>query len=181
MRSGYYDDGRNGSVSLGITDSESTGRSGIGDETENLSHQSSRSTSSTAITPSPAISATATTRNQTRSIDSQEHQQQQELTSISPCMLASALAGHSESGGDNDAWITTGYRYDYDCDMCHDDDDGANKRQLDNVNTFDWLRDLVLGHLNDDATHGWPADNIVNSLMLWCFWFTTTKGLLQSP
>jgi hypothetical protein len=45
-------------------------------------------------------------------------------------MLASALAGHSESGEDNDAWITTGYRYDYDCDMCHDDD-GAGKAESD--------------------------------------------------
>jgi hypothetical protein len=44
-------------------------------------------------------------------------------------MLASALAGHSESGGDNDAWITTGYRYDYDC-MCHDDH-GAEEAESD--------------------------------------------------
>ncbi len=60
--------------------------------------------------------------------------------------------------------------------MCHDDDEsGANRRQLDIVGTYDWIQDLILNHLNHSA-NGWPADNTTNTLLLWIFWFLTTKG-----
>ncbi|KAF9040261.1 hypothetical protein BDZ89DRAFT_1060679 [Hymenopellis radicata] len=60
--------------------------------------------------------------------------------------------------------------------MCHDDDEsGANRLQLNSVGTYDWIQDLILNRLNDHSANGWPADNTTNTLLLWIFWFLTTK------
>jgi hypothetical protein len=58
------------------------------------------------------------------------------------------------------------------------ENDGKNRSQLTWARLEHFVDRFVRMRLYEHLHHGWPVDNVVNSLSLWIMWMTTTKGKL---
>ncbi|KAI6097493.1 hypothetical protein F5141DRAFT_1220061 [Pisolithus sp. B1] len=60
------------------------------------------------------------------------------------------------------------------------EDDGKNCGSLEAAGLPDFVYHFVHEYLYDGHWNGWPADNAVNSLVLWLLWLTTTEDRLRA-